>query len=246
MTTTKLIKMTPTLIVLAVLSYTIYASLSDATDVRTETSQAGSPPRNGASGSAEVGDGSSSTGVRDPFQETSRSATVVTAVSKPTDGPPPTAEPDPIAEIVEGLKLDATFIQGRDQIAIIDGHLYAQGQRLLIEDGASQSSPTLVVARVFPTKVILSAGGKYYELRYPDQFGPRPGDRSKPGSDPSPIAEPAELDGGYETMLLRSILDMALGKNQTGNSRSSTTPSSSRPTRARRTRAAISTSPGSP
>ncbi len=36
--------------------------------------------------------------------------------------------PTRLAEIVQGLKLDATFLQGRDQMAIIDGRVYSKGR----------------------------------------------------------------------------------------------------------------------
>ena len=40
-------------------------------------------------------------------------------------------ETDPLAGFVQGLSLDATFLQGKTQIAIINGRMYHQGQHLL-------------------------------------------------------------------------------------------------------------------
>ena len=64
------------------------------------------------------------------------------------DAPDP--DVDTLAEIVQRLKLDATFLQGRDQMAIIDGRIYSKGQHLLIDGDSGKSSATLTVVNVLP------------------------------------------------------------------------------------------------
>ena len=82
-------------------------------------------------------------------------------------GSSPQNASDPYAELVQGMTLNATLLQGRTQIAVINGRIYNAGQHLGDRDG--QPSP-LALTKVFANKVILEAGGKHYVLAYPDNF----------------------------------------------------------------------------
>jgi hypothetical protein len=176
MNAAKFINLSPTLLVVACLGYAVYAGHSTLNDAAT-LSPAGPKSQDNLAANrnqptvSEVSEPSG--GLRDPFQ-------VVQKPAKPADNNPTdqdkgalASEPDPLLEVVGGLTLGATFLQGRHQIAIIDGRTYAQGQHILVTGDRGESDSTLFVAKVLHTKVILQAGGKHYELTYPDQLGVR-------------------------------------------------------------------------
>ncbi len=112
---------------------------------------------------------------RNPFLAVTPPAATPDAPS-PTRPPIPTS--DPLADIVAGLSLDATFLQGRDQLAIINGRIYHKGQELELP-GDDESRPALLVLFVKPTGVILKGGGKNYLLGYPEHLGKKPDDGAK-------------------------------------------------------------------
>jgi len=58
----------------------------------------------------------------------------------------------------QGLKLDATFLQGRDEMAIINGRVYSKGHYLIIDANSGKSSSRLFVVSVLPAKVVLRGG----------------------------------------------------------------------------------------
>lgn len=137
--------------------------------------------------------------LRDPFQ------IVVPPPPEPEPGEVAAAEalPDPLEPIVSALNLEATFVQGKDQIAIIDGKIYSKGQTLAI-DQARAAGSKLVLLFVKPTGVILRGDGKDYALGYPERF-------STPAPAPSsPAIDPA-IDPGGQTELLRRLLSSPLG-----------------------------------
>jgi hypothetical protein len=113
---------------------------------------------------------------RDPFQppgKPTRAGEAAELANSPSDQPPS----DPYRDVVRNLTLNATFLQGPTQMAVIDGRIYEQGQHLGEPDG--KPSP-LLVAQVLPNKVILHAGGKRYLLTYPDQFDSSIRTRNRP------------------------------------------------------------------
>ena len=112
---------------------------------------------------------------RNPFQ-------VAAKPDRIEDGKNSTPElekPDPSLVALEGLTLDATFLQGRTQMAIIDGRIYEPGQNLV---GANDEPSPLVVAQVFVNKVIFQAEGKRYFLAYPDQLAPSTASAEEPAA----------------------------------------------------------------
>jgi hypothetical protein len=123
-------------------------------------------------------------------------------------------ESDRLAEIIAGLSLDATFLQGKDQLAIINGRIYNKGQSLVFKGDEDKPQPTLVVVYVKPTSVILRGGGKNYVLGYPEQFGRRPSAVAEAGAGTSDV----ENEG--QAAMFRRLLDSplgAMGKSLIGN-----------------------------
>ena len=80
---------------------------------------------------------------------------------KNEDKPPPSG---PYAAKVQVLTLNATFLQGRDELAVIDGRIYRTGQSL---EGTEGARIPLRVTKVSASQVILQAGDTRYSLGYP-------------------------------------------------------------------------------
>jgi hypothetical protein len=71
----------------------------------------------------------------------------------------PAAAADPLA----GLTLGATCLVDRQRLAVIDGKIYGEGDKLA---GAKGSALPWTIVRILPYKVILSRQGKEAELTY--------------------------------------------------------------------------------
>ena len=149
-------------------SYSVHASLPDAANE-------GKDMANGLDvmmkdvlrASADEAKGLTDVVFRDPFL----------ASQKPAEAPMPQkadladdSDVDPLAEMVKGLALDATFLQGQTQIAIINGRSYHRGQHLITQGDTGRTDTPLFVQDVRKHSVTLSARGKTYELGYPDQL----------------------------------------------------------------------------
>jgi hypothetical protein len=80
-----------------------------------------------------------------------------------TPSPPPPPPVDPYIAKVRALALNATFLQGRDELAVIDGRIYRIGQSL---EGTKGARIPLRVTKVSTSQVILQAGDKRYSLGY--------------------------------------------------------------------------------
>ena len=65
----------------------------------------------------------------------------------------PAPEPDKVGELVRGLKLDMTFLQGRAQHAVINGRIYSRGQRIELPGRDATSDRSLQVLAVTRTSV---------------------------------------------------------------------------------------------
>ncbi len=168
MNAAKLIKLAPMLIMIAVLAYAGYSINTSAGD-----------PDAGESGVAKGVDavmqkivtasssieGGLNDVLRDPFQI---GLVPGAGILKSQDSA--SADSDLLAQIVQGLKLNATFLQGHNQRAIINGRVYSKGEHLLIDANSDNSLSPLVVVSVLPAKVNLRGGDKDYVLGYPDQF----------------------------------------------------------------------------
>jgi hypothetical protein len=214
-----LLKRAPTLIMVAFLTYacySIHASLGGPTAGRSDLANGLDVMMKDVlnSGADEVR-GLTQAMLRDPFQVVLKPADA----SKPKNELPTDPETDPLAEIVSGLTLDATFLQGQTQIAIVNGRMYHQGQHLVFQVDTGKSYSPLFVQSVRAHGVTLGAHGKTFELGYPDQLGQRPAtERSRgPASAAGSMAEiDPEGELAFDKRLLNSPLGK-MGKSLTGN-----------------------------
>ncbi|MGC8641551.1 MAG: hypothetical protein ACP5XB_16925 [Isosphaeraceae bacterium] len=166
-----LLKFLPMLVMLGSLSYAVYtiqwigSTLQPALNVvamkksETKPDGPGAPKSHGKEAASAIAES-----LRDLFQVVGRSASEqgVENAARVT-----TIAPDPTLALVAGLSLNATLIQGRTQLAVIDGRVYKAGQHLEARDG--QQSP-LSLTKVFAQKVVLEAEGKHYVLAYPESL----------------------------------------------------------------------------
>ncbi len=220
MKTATLIKRTPTLIPLAVLSYACYSvhaslaaptgelsNLAKGLDIMVEdVLHAG----------AEDVRGLKDVLFRDPFRSGPNPDDAANTAKADPSGDP---DMDHLAEVVKCLTLDATFVQGPNQIAIISGREYQRGQHLIMEDGAAKSYSQLYVASVRAHTVTLGSHGKTYELLYSDSLGKRPGPDDA-GTHTPTAAEMDEIDPAHELAFFKRLLNSPLGKlgqSVTGN-----------------------------
>jgi hypothetical protein len=104
-----------------------------------------------------------SVAVRDPFQVAAKAAQVK-ADPEAAGTVANQSATDPCLDLIRGLTLSGTFLQGRTQIAIISGQIYEKGQYLR---GPGDEPSPLCVAQVLATGVILEAGGNQYMFSYP-------------------------------------------------------------------------------
>jgi hypothetical protein len=220
MNSAKLLKLAPTLVMVVFLGYTAYSV------------QPGSPTTPvGATGATPGEDflgkdtlafvaRDMAGALRNPFEAATKPAPEATA-PKPQNVTMAEPGPDPWEEIVQGLTLDATFLQGRDQIAIINGRIYHKDQHLVLTGASDGPYSSLFVVRVEPMKVILRAGGgKTYELAYPDKLGRRPSHGRDQGAGAAPGDAMAEIDPSGQLALFRALLNSpwgAMGQSMIGN-----------------------------
>ncbi len=181
MNAAKLIKLAPMLVMITVLAYAGYSINTSASDP-----DAGEPGvakgveavvRDNVTAGSSIEDGPVGA-VRDPFQ-----VSLEPGGLKSQDGA--VADFDRLAKIVQELKLDATFLQGREQMAIINGRVYSKGQHLVLDGDLTP----LFVANVLPATVVLRGGDRDYVLGYPDQLTLSHGPVNSPAT--SMIAKPA-------------------------------------------------------
>jgi hypothetical protein len=212
----KLIKMAPTVFMVAILGYLAYSvhggldepAAPGAIDTSLSSAISQVEKEVNALESAIV---SSASAVRDPFRtvasgaEQSKAETTKDAPEKVVD------TTDRIAEILKGMSLDATFVQGSEQIAIIDGKMYHRGQRLPLPDSDGEASSPLLIAVVHKDKVFFRGVNKTYSLGYPEHLGglrhPKPGE-----NEAGVEAEMAEIDPAGELEFYKSLLNSPLGK----------------------------------
>ncbi len=222
MNTAKLLKLAPTLILIVFLgyaSYSLHEGLPTRTSGRSDVAKGLEMVEDMlASGTATaerlIGE------FRDPFQVIHTPSPTADASQSqprlPSDSPS-----DPLADLVRGMTLEATFFQGRDQIAIIDGRIYSRGQALRFRNDSREPSSQLLVTVVLPSKVILRGNNRNYVLSYPDQLGNRPA-APKPGIAGSPMSSEATmLDPSGQLAVIQRLLDSplgALGKSIIGKS----------------------------
>jgi hypothetical protein len=177
MDTRKAMKLVPMLLMLAALACATYALQPDVAGpmppaaARKPAEVAGKTPQPQAPSAREAGAAEAGLAPRDPFRVASVPGPAQASADE-AHAAPDRVEVDPYPGLVAGLTLSGTFLQGRSRMAIIDGRIHEQGQRLRGPD--DEPSP-LVVADVQATRVILQAasGGKRYVLAYPETWADR-------------------------------------------------------------------------
>jgi hypothetical protein len=113
-------------------------------------------------------------------------------------------ETDSSNDLIQGLTLNATFLRGNTQMAVIDGRIYQQGQHLLNAD--DEPSP-LFISQVVSNQVILRDRSRRYVLAYPDPLAhaePEPPPQSPQAATGSPLAQ----DPGSLLTLLKTLLNV--------------------------------------
>jgi len=217
MKTAALLKRTPTLIVVAFLAYacySIHASLPDSSAGRTDLAKGlDVMTKDVVHTSANEVRSLTKVMLRDPFRLSLKAADA----SKPTTAGPDDSEADSLAKIVSDLTLDATFLQGQTRIAIISGHIYHQGQRLIVQGETGNSHAPLIIQSVMAHLVTLSARGMTFELGYPDQLGNRSAIGKVPGPVPSPLGKLGK--GVGRNKALGALANQAVTNSRSGRSR---------------------------
>ena len=69
------------------------------------------------------------------------------------------------ADLLDGLALGATSIMAQRRLAVINGRIYAERERLKSKD---PSAPPCIVAQILPDRVLLECEGRTRVLCYPD------------------------------------------------------------------------------
>ena len=133
MKTAALVKRSPTLIVVALLSYACYSVNASVADPDTGCAAVASGLdvliKDVFASSKDEVQNLSRVVLRDPF----RAVIKATAASKSANEPAPDdSKAESLAGFVNSLTLDATFLQGKTRMAIISGRIYHQGQHLVI------------------------------------------------------------------------------------------------------------------
>jgi hypothetical protein len=213
MNATKLIKLSPMLMMIAFLAYAGYSIHASAVDpdagpsaLAKEVDGVVQEMRAVSNAIASLPAGS----LRDPFQVVAKPVAAEIADETEDDAPLEPAS-DSLADIVQGLRLDATFLQGREQIAVIDGRIYSRGQHLLDGGENGKSASKLVLVGVLPSKAILHADGRNFVLSYSDQLGSRSDKTRGAGAGAPQAAETAEIDLGGQLALFQKLLNSPLG-----------------------------------
>jgi hypothetical protein len=216
MKTTALLKRSPALIMVSLLTYACYsvhASVVELTSSRSAlTNGLDDKIKDFIHASKDEVQGLTRAVLRDPFRAVIKAADA----SQPAPGPPPDDKAESLAGIVKALTLDATFLQGQTRIAIISGRIYHQGQNLVIRGDTGKSYSPLFVQSVHAHSVTLGARGNTYELGYP---GNRPALAKDRGANPKD-GTTAEIDPEGELAFYKRLLNSPLGKmgkSLTGN-----------------------------
>lgn len=81
--------------------------------------------------------------------------------------PSPRPESDPMLDVIGQLTLNATLIQGRNQLAVISGKTYAAGQPIKDSNGEPLG---VSLTKVFADKVVLQGESRHYVLAYPSNL----------------------------------------------------------------------------
>jgi hypothetical protein len=223
----KIIKLAPTILMITLLGFSAYSvhgggdetPAPKATDASTGSTLAQVETEILALESAIV---SSASAVRDPFRTAAAAAEEIKA--EMTQGGPDHSKradsTDPIAQSLKEMSLDLTFVQGSEQVAVINGKMYRKGQRLTFPESTEQDAPvSLVMTFVRKDRVFFRGDNKTYSLGYPEKF--KSVRHSSPGDNETPLeAEMGEIDPGGELEFYKSLSNSPLGKMGQGLTKS--------------------------
>ena len=195
MNTLRLLKLAPTLIMAAAMAYAAFSINAQVPPVAV-TRPTGAPPA--GTGGIEP-DSAPRPAAEAPVVASRRGRNPFVALVRPGQKNKSGTElagglgagVDPYLAVVQGLTLNATFVQGKTQYASINGRLYQRGQNL---KGTGDEASFLVVDQVTPAEVFLEAKGSRYRLGYPDGFT-TPADRPKTGPGRGRRSSPASPRG---------------------------------------------------
>ena len=168
MNTRKLLKLAPTLIMVAVMGYSTYAVQPDGPtpgDAASTKSKPAFPITSLVQPDTDKpNDPAHLKPIRNPFL----------AIVQPTErgrgkggADAGQAAFDLYRVLLQQMTLNMTFVQGSVEYASINGRLYQRGEQLEGPDGARS---VFSIVRVKPTEVLLEAEGKSYTLSYPEQL----------------------------------------------------------------------------
>ncbi|MEN6405210.1 MAG: hypothetical protein ABFC77_01940 [Thermoguttaceae bacterium] len=89
------------------------------------------------------------------------------------------------AQLLARLTLNATYIAGDRQLAVINGQVCEAGQTTRFLDSVGSETAPCKIVRVLPQKVVLDCGGTTLELTYPDGVPLASATAPKPNTFPS-------------------------------------------------------------
>lgn len=208
MNAARLIKQAPTLLVVGFVGYTLYsmeAGTPEGAETQAEMQKGLDRMVQDVLADGETAAKKLEGELRDPFWVMPPPAKTSEVAADKAAQPPPA---DRLAEFVRGMNLEATFIQGKDQIAVIDGRIYNRGQRIPLPGDDSTSDRSLLVLAVTRTSVLLKGDDKHYNLGYPDRLGNKKEEGGPPSADQRLMSE---IDPGGQMEMFQRLLGSPLG-----------------------------------
>jgi hypothetical protein len=177
-------KIVPTAIVAAVLTYLCWPYFNESTGAPEEKKESKLP----VISQALLSPPAEPAPERDPFKQPGDkkwSAALAGQGTKKPAAPGAPADANPLG----GQLLGATYIRGDRRLALISGHIYAEGEPL---KGQTSSLSPLTVVRICPDKVLLSRDGVTLELKYA-AAPPRSADGAAPSKGGSSTGKTPEV-----------------------------------------------------
>jgi hypothetical protein len=212
MSMTKLIKLSPLVLMVAFLAYSGYSIHSSAVDPDAGPTTLAKDVDAIVQELRTVGNSiATAPGVslRDPFQVVAKPVDKEAAADG-KDAEPAEPATDTLADAVRSLRLDGTFVQGTQQIAIINGRIYTKGQHLVINGDPGKPVSQLFLVGVKPSTAILHADGRNFVLGYSDQITSSL-DKARSSAAESPQKAMAEIDAGGQMAMFQKLLNSPLG-----------------------------------
>ena len=209
MNVAKLMKLAPTLILVGFVGYSLFAmesGIPEAAEKEAEMTKGLEQMVHDMVAESSTTAAKLEGKLRDPF-----SVAVAAPTAQEVAAKEPSATPklDELAEIVRGMTLEATFLQGRGQLAVIDGRIYSRGQRMAIPGDESTPERSIQVVAVTRTGVLLKGGEKHYRLGYPEELGKKKEADGESGSTKEQAI--TKIDPGGQMQMFQRLLNSPLG-----------------------------------